>query len=202
MKKHFISIFVLILLLTGCSTTPLTKQQLSKVQTVAIVNSFPKHPSYSLIGTTVFQNEISYIGGEDYRAELSNMFVKYFTQKGYKNIAVYNNKKEAKGDLIIMLEPAELNVPGVYGNVGYGIYQKSFFGISGDPLTYIEMNASAELRSGEEFNTHFHNSIPTSFKKLTKKWNDLSDSKKDAIRGKIKKSMKKSVKSAMHDLGL
>jgi hypothetical protein len=63
------------------------------------------------------------------------------------------------------------------------------------------MNALIKLKSGEEFNTHFHDFSPVSFKDLPKKWDYLSNSQKNEIESKIKQNMKKSI-NAMRDLGL
>jgi hypothetical protein len=46
---------------------------------------------------------------------------------------------------------------------------------------YIEMNALIKLKSGEEFNTHFHDFSPVSFKDLPKKWDYLSNSQKKIL---------------------
>jgi hypothetical protein len=63
------------------------------------------------------------------------------------------------------------------------------------------MNALVKLKSGEEFNTHFHDFAPVSFKDLPKKWDYLSNSQKNEIESKIKQNMKKSI-NAMRDLGV
>jgi hypothetical protein len=51
------------------------------------------------------------------------------------------------------------------------------------------MNALIKLKSGEEFNTHFHDFSPVSFKDLPKKWDYLSNSQKNEIESKIKLSV-------------
>ncbi|CAC9538295.1 hypothetical protein [uncultured Gammaproteobacteria bacterium] len=56
MKKNIILMLTLIALLAGCNSMPLTKQQVNKVQSIAIINNFPQYPSFSFIGTTTFQN--------------------------------------------------------------------------------------------------------------------------------------------------
>ncbi|CAC9649936.1 hypothetical protein [uncultured Gammaproteobacteria bacterium] len=203
MKQNIVLMFTLIALLAGCSSMPLSKQQVNKVQSIAIINNFPQYPSYSSIGTTVFQNSYDKIINKNYQEELSSIFAKYLGQKGYKNVAVYNKTKKYKGevDLVITLEPSGLNRPAAPNNAGYGIYQRSFFGIQDKASTYIEMNALIKLKSGEEFNTHFHDFSPVSFKDLPKKWDYLSNSQKNEIESKIKQNMKKSI-NAMRDLGL
>lgn len=203
MKKNIILMLTLIALLAGCNSMPLTKQQVNKVQSIAIINNFPQYPSFSFIGTTTFQNSYDYIINKNYQEKLSNIFAKYFSQKGYKNIAVYNKTKEYKGevDLIITLEPSGLDLPAAPNNAGYGIYQRSFFGLRDKASTYIEMNALVKLKSGEEFNTHFHDFAAVSFKNLPKKWSYLSSAQKNEIERKLEQNIKKSIKT-MHDLGL
>ena len=204
MKKYIALTLVFTLLLAGCNTVPLSEQQLNKIKSVAIVNNFPQYPSYSLVGTTVFQNEYGSIKDKDYQAELSNVFAGYFGKKNYKSVTIHDNAKEVspETDLIVTLEPAGLGLAGTPNQAGYGLYQKSFFGFSDAPFTYIEMNVFAKLASGEKFNTHSHDSTFISFKKLTKEWNDLSNFKKNEIANKIRKNIKKSANSSMRDLGL
>jgi PBP1b-binding outer membrane lipoprotein LpoB len=85
MKQNIVLMFTLIALLAGCSSMPLSKQQVNKVQSIAIINNFPQYPSYSSIGTTVFQNSYDKIINKNYQEELSSIFAKYLGQKGYKN---------------------------------------------------------------------------------------------------------------------
>jgi uncharacterized lipoprotein len=41
MKKHIVLMLTLIALLAGCSSMPLSKQQINKVQSIAVINNFP-----------------------------------------------------------------------------------------------------------------------------------------------------------------
>jgi hypothetical protein len=203
MKNNNIGIFfILLLLLTGCSA-PLTKSQRAEINTVAVVNEFPARPNYAIIGTTIFNNKYDELKEEDYFGFVSNVTVGYLSKKGYKTTLITGDKTglDKKYDLVLTLIPRDIyEMP---GTMGYGVNQRSFFGVESDPNVYVALNISPKLHGRNTGNAYYNSVLqPLSFESLPNKWDMLTQAQKSEIHNKLKQNIRKAITMLMKDVGL
>jgi hypothetical protein len=200
-NKMFLLIFTLVLL-AGCAS-PLTNTQRGTIKTIAVINQFPRHPNYAIIGTTVFNNKYDEVKDGDYFKYVSNITVEYLAKNGYTTTIVNGEQKglDKKYDLVLTLIPRDIyEMPGTNG---YGVNQRSFLGVSSKPKVYVALNISPKLHGSVTGNAYYNFALePLSFEELPTKWGNLSASQKREVDIKLKRNIKKAITELMGKLGI
>lgn len=211
MKKitSYFLLIITVITLTACST-PLKKQELSHIKSVALINYAPQYPNLTFIGTTIFNNSQDSINELPLKEVMTNKAVEHLQSKGYQ-VAILESAKQAKRrkfDMIIELAPEAFTMNGLHdapGSNGYGIYQRKPFGFKMPSLAYISFNLSVSIKKGRRYKRRDFSSASKHEKinmKITKKWSSLPPEIKQQLSQWLIQETKKSTEKMLLDVNL
>ena len=206
-----IGLIVLLIFAAGCST--LSKIEKEKIHTVGVLNTFLVKPTWTVIGVTMFTNDLSSVPDRGYKELLTRTTIKYLEHKGYKvkEISNKNTKLDDNIDLILEIDPREV-YPYPYTN-GYGFVQRNALGTLEEPFAYVSLNITPILKKdygmkqnyGFTFKSSTINSKrfePITLKILPEKWSKLPDADQQRFEKILKINIEKTLEEQLPRLGL
>ncbi len=192
MAKTYSHALLAALLASGC--TSFSPTEISAIKTVGIENQFPAIPAYTIVGTTVFNNELADIGDSSLHAYVGESLARLLEAKGYK--VIQDTSHGSYPDLVILINPRD-----IYGMVytkGYGIYQRSFLGAVSMVTTYVALNLHPMKGGASACTTCYGKSLKKiPLDRLPSRWTDLDEAKRTEILELLKKSIDEALREAL-----
>ena len=206
-----IGLIVLLIFASGCST--LSKIEKEKIHTVGVLNTFPEKPTWTVIGITMFTNDLSYVPNQGYKELLTRTTLKYLAHKGYKvkEISSKNTKLDDDIDLILEIDPGDI-YSYIHTN-GYGFVQRNAFGTLEQPFAYVSLYIIPILKKDYGMRQNYIFSFgsatisskrlePITLKVLPEKWSKLPDADQQRFEKILKINIEKILQEQLPRLGL
>lgn len=182
-------------LLTACST-PMSKQEIAAIHTVAIRNEFPKSPNLANIGTTIFNNEYGLVESAEYKQFVTDTVAKYLGAKGFTVVRV----DAPAADMVLELIPRDAY--NQVGTMGYGFHQRSMFGIKGRAASYVALNIRPMLDGKSRGDAFYRESFSSlSVADLPTDWLSMSPALKAEFDRSLKANIEKTVTGLLDEIG-
>ncbi|WP_115720218.1 hypothetical protein [Gallaecimonas mangrovi] len=190
---------VLAVWLTGCATH-LQPAQLTKVQSVGVIDDFPAVPNYAVVGTTIFNNDFDDINAPHFKKLLEQTAMRALTAKGYQP-EIISQDQQQQFDLVLKLEPAA--IPDMLWTWGYGVYQRSEFTVPKTAVTYMAIKVLPYIH-GKLLcsDCYYQQQLPLLLKKLPANWQALSSQQQAVIGDTLESTIEYTVSGAFKDMGL
>ncbi len=211
MKKitKYLLLLTIIFTISACSS-PLKRNELSQVRSVAIINKAPEHPYYTYIGTTVFNNNRDEIKELPLKQTVNQIIVDRLASKGLQTTILDNKKLLKQGQYDLLIEVIPLDVYQQPGTLGYGVYQRSTFGIKTPIVSYVYIDIAVSSkkngRSGRRGRMKYRDSslirAEESLKGvMPKQWSMVSQREKEILINNLMKQISQSVPKSLSELG-
>ncbi|GGB79309.1 hypothetical protein GCM10011352_01210 [Marinobacterium zhoushanense] len=189
----------LIILISGCASN-IKQQELNLVNTVGIVNEFPKYPNFVTIGTTIFTNDYDYIENDLFSDLLVSTVKEYVEGKGMK-VSLIAESEIKNVDMALKLVPRD--VYGIAGTYGYGINQKMFLGKPLPAMSYVALNLVPYINGNSRCSGCYLQSMKKiEVGKLPEKFSMLSSDDKILVESVLKENIKETVKKILVESGI
>jgi hypothetical protein len=204
-------VIILISLVTmfnqGCGkpTVPMSSEDLKAINKVVVVTDFPDYPAYEVIGTTMFNNELSTVEDKSFKELLVNTTIELLRTKGYE-VEERGLDYKSQTDLIITVLSGYNffeKPPNDFKN-GYGFFEHSSFGNSSTRFSYVALyivpTYKGEVRCKSCGYTEFETAhIPFD---LPNVWSELSKGEEEKISEKLNNNIVAAVKRGIAQTGL
>lgn len=189
------------LALASCAT-PMRQSSLETVRVVGVVNQFPRYPNFVSIGTTIFNNEYDVVEDERFRESVSKVVLDYVKTKGFDAREISNDPEATKKvDLVLYLIPRDAYQR--TGTFGFGVYQRSLFGMRAPASAYVALNIRPVLR-GENMGSAFYreNFSKLQIEQLPEKWASLTDDQKKHVQEVLSNNIQETVLGLVKQVGI
>ena len=198
----WITPWLLVGLLAGCAA-PLTREELAEIERVGIVNSFPPHPNYTHIGTTIFNNSNELVEEGEYHTYLVEVLSELLRGRGYTPVPMAADAG-ADGQVDLVIEIIPRDVYEMVETYGYGFYQRSFLGAVAYTKSYVALNLRSTLGARstcESCNGQSLSSLPVTGQ-LPRSWTALSAAQRQRFREILMTDIRRALEKAFAKIGL
>ena len=197
---HRITVAVLLALLTACAT-PLTKNDIENIRHVGVLNTFPDYPNYTIVGTTIFNNEYGKIEDPSLKSFITNELIEQLSSRGISAKEISDETKNSGVDLILVVVPRDIyNMIDTYG---YGLYQRSMFGVKAFKKSYVAMNIRPTINGKSRCDSCYGQSLTAlPIDEMPEIWSDLDVAQQEQLIELLKKDIKNAVDIAFKKTGL
>ena len=191
---------IVVFLLSACAST-ITKTDIAKIKVVGVVNNFPDSPKYTLVGTTVFNNDYDTINDTTFKSLVTNEVTTLLQNKGYQTIILSKGDAGNRIDMMIEILPRDLyNMP---YTMGYGFYQRSMFGITANKISYTALNLIPVIQGSKRCSACYGESITNlPMDVMPSKWSEIGQEKQVELKNLLKADIQKAVNKAFSGIGL
>lgn len=190
-------------LLASCAT-PLSEAKMKGVSTIGIVNSFPLHPNMAFTGTTVFTNRNAVVPDTTYHSHLTKETARFLRGKGYQVVEKSGLTDLHGGKVQMLIELVPRQAYEAIRTRGYGIYQRSFMGVSQGPQSYVAMNIRPITQESElGFHVFYlENYEPLSIDELPRSWENVTSAQRKEMDLSLRSNISETTHKLMGKLGL
>jgi hypothetical protein len=201
-----ITFVIIINLLSGCAGLSVTERE--SIRTIGLLNSFPDNPTWTVIGTTIFTNQLSTAPPRGYKSLLNQITIDYLKSRGYKVKELSDKNSVQDADVNFRIELSPRDAEQYVDTKGYGFVQRSFFGMKKGPFAYVVMYIIPRFRGDSGFGTfgkyaYYHEQFePLTIDEMPPTWNDLLSATQDDLEKSLKICIEKSLNEQLPKLGL
>lgn len=198
--KNKMLIIIMLLSLTGC-TSPLTKQDIEKIETIGVLNKFPDKPNFVNVGTTIFNNKSDTVNDASFKNYLTIVISKHLKERGYSVVELSKGMSISGIDLVLEVKPR-----GVYNMIdtdGYGFHDRSVLGKSISRTAYVALNLVPKTGGRSRCESCYGQSLdvlPTL--DMPDLWDELSDRDKEIFKRILNENIVNAIKIALPKTGL
>jgi hypothetical protein len=190
------------IVLGGCAPQ-LTQPELDTVETVTIINSFPERPNFTIVRTTIFNNQLGEFGDGKYFEELNSVTKNALVKRGYRENEVVQKREEMTQDSDMVLTLVPRDIYQWPETNGYGAYQRTFFGIKNKPVVYVALNIHPEIHGKLKGSAYFHSVITElTIDELPEGWELLAEKEKKEVDTKLSDSIDQAVSELLGKIGI
>lgn len=189
-----------IVALSACAT-PLREEQRSAIKMVGIVNDFPEHANFIVIGTTIFSNKKGDIEAPGLKDEITERVAAILRERGYNPEGVPSGQPTDKYDIVLRLLPRDVyNTPLLFG---YGFYQRFLLGNSMMRQSYVALNLIPMIKGRSTCMACYefaHSDLP--FDTMPEHWTDLSEADQKIYLDSLRKDVDAAMIKLLDEAGL
>lgn len=206
MKRFYLGFAALLIVcvaVAGCAT-PLDQSEVARIKSIGVLNSFPDHPNYKIIGTTIFENTESEIREFEYKAIVYDSLKSYLEGRGYAVSPVSSREDVSREDIDLVIEILPRQARDRPYTFGYGFVQKSFLGTSETPKSYVALNLIPVTgRAQNPFNAYYEENFSIlGVATLPSKWEDLTPLRKRYLSDNLLRNIEETIAKVAPKLGL
>lgn len=193
-------VVAIIIMITACSST-LSKQDLTGIKTIGIINNFPEHFGFVNSGTTIFNDDNEIVNGLSFKPFISSEMISRLMSKGFvvKDITRLPEEK-LKVDLVLEIDPKNAGVADVNG---YGFYDKSMFGKSLARWSFVHISLTPFIHGEAKYGVgNGVNQTTLPVEEMPSSWNSLTPKMQADFKAILMKDIEIAVDEALINTGL
>lgn len=196
-------VFILFML-NGCAKPPLSNDEIQNIKSIGIINNFPTNPTYTIVGTTIFNNTFDDVPDLSLKDYLSELVITSFSEKNY-NVEMVDQGNKSDFDLIIKISPHPIRHPmqadNLQGTDGYGFAEHYFLGKQYLSVSYVSLGLypiiEDYIRCNDDCWAGAVHYSPLPINSLPDKWEDLSPTDQQSLIKTLKETIKLAVEKAV-----
>ncbi len=193
-----VSILALAWFLQGCASNQYNPEQIKKIKTIGVINSFPEFPSYITLGTTNLNHDGSVMKLPELKGEVSHAALTYLQSKGYQ-AQLTDLSNQSGFDMIIHLRPSKDRN---YITNGYGLQRKTIFSVESWINVFLIYSLQVKLKNDEPRNILHQYLKETELEDLSDTWPELSEVQKQQVKSSMQKHILLGTEEAIKKVGL
>lgn len=190
----------IVMLLSACAT-PLTKGELEQIKRVGIVNNFPEHPSFTSIGTTLFNNTYDRAKDPTLKPFVTEHLATRLQERGFTVTEIDSENTDAGVDMVVIVIPRDIY--NMVDTFGYGFYQRSMFGANAFRKSYTALNLEPRIKGKSRCSACYGESLTDlPIDDMPEEWSSLSETQQQQFAESLRTDIRNAIDRALQKTGL